>query len=55
MQPLTIEDSRNTIGGESIWYWISYAAGWTVREIEEEIERLHDSKPYEWSPARPYG
>ncbi|WP_146088805.1 hypothetical protein [Neolewinella xylanilytica] len=41
-------------GGESIWYWIAYAAGWTARGIQSDIDRMSQPGRYEWSPARPY-
>lgn len=52
LTPLEIEACS---GGESIWYWLSYAAGATVRALEEDWDRASQPGSYQWSPARPYG
>ena len=53
--PLSFEELNKMNGGESIWYWIAYGAGWVARGIKDDIDRMSQPGSYQWDPARPYG
>ncbi len=35
MQELSLEELRNTRGGESAWYWVAYSLGSAVKAVSD--------------------